>query len=86
MQFDLSDAATARAGVQGNRIQVYPSVEVRSVPMRHVAYPFIGSQFALLRYAMRGLALYCEPGLTYKALHFNYFRLAHVLNVLRFCI
>ena len=51
MQFDWSDAATARAGVRWNRTQVYPSVEARSVPMRHVAYAFIGSQFALLRNA-----------------------------------
>ena len=29
------------------------SVEARSVPMRHVAYAFIGSQFALLRNATR---------------------------------
>ena len=44
MQFDCSDAVTARAGVRWNRTQVYPSVEARSVQMRHVAYAFIGSQ------------------------------------------
>ena len=53
MQFDWSDAVTARAGVRWNRTQVYPSVEARSVPMRHVAYAFIGSQFAPLRNATR---------------------------------
>ena len=53
MQFDWSDAAIARAGVRWNRTQVYPSVEARSVLMRHVAYAFIGSQFALLRNATR---------------------------------
>ena len=52
VQFDWSDAATARA-VRWNRTQVYPSVEARSVPMRHVAYAFIGSQFAPLRNATR---------------------------------
>ena len=46
MQFDWSDAVTARAGVRWNRTQIYPGVEARSVPMRHVAYAFIGSQFA----------------------------------------
>ena len=53
VQFDWSDAVTARAGVRWNRTQVYPSVETRSVPMRHVAYAFIGSQFAPLRNATR---------------------------------
>ena len=66
MQFDWSDAVTARAGVRWNRTQVYPSVEARSVPMRHVAYAFIGSQFAPLRDATRGLASYCDLGLSFN--------------------
>ena len=53
MQFDWSDAVTARAGVRWNRTQVYPSVEARSVPIRHVAYAFIGSQFAPLYATLR---------------------------------
>ena len=51
MQFDGSDAVIARVGVRWNRTQVYPSVEPRSVPMRHVAYAFIGSKFSPLRNA-----------------------------------
>ena len=54
VQFDWSDAATARAGVCWNRTQVYPSVEARSVPMRRVAYAITGSQFVLLCNATRG--------------------------------
>ena len=57
MQFDWSEAVTARAGVRWNRTQVHPSVEARSVPMRHVAYAFIGSQFAPLRNARSSVVL-----------------------------
>ena len=51
VQFDWFDAVTARTGVRWNRTQDYPSVEARSVPMRYVAYAFIGSPFAPLRNA-----------------------------------
>ena len=45
----LSQQAQEYAGIE----LVYPSVEACSIPMRHIAYAFIGSQFAPLRDATR---------------------------------